>query len=325
MLSQNQRTRFGNLLILSAVLIFSPFEENIFVSHSQAQSSCESTVAEAEKLYEAGLFSKTVAVLRPCLPDSIKETQRVRAFKVLALAYIAEDHIAEAENAVRDLLGRDPFYQPDPNQDSQPFVELVNRIKKRLQGRIIKLIRINYGYPLLIPSDFSNTFDQSSSFASGLEILVGKRFFCGLSFDFTRFVNEPSSITGGDSPEVVGTFRDGINGQFYALVFMYKSSPLTRRWEIAPFVMLKAGYLTRKYDPGIVVHDETRSSPGNIDDDSFAQTIAIGMEVPVKSSFHAFASFNYFSTRKYKSEDLNYFFNYSKSYLTGSVGALLSF
>jgi len=322
MLPQNRHDRSNALSILSSVLIFALWECILFVPLCQAQSPCENVVARAERLYEAGRVTNAVALLRPCLPDSIMETQQVRAWEILALAYIAEDYITEAERAVENLIGQNPDYQPDPDRDPQSFVELVRKVKKQLEKRLVKLIKVNFGYPFFLPNDnVTNSINQSTAFIVGLEIMFGQKLLCGFSFDYNRFPQELQIITGADNPTQLGIFEGKQTGQLYslALMYKYKSNLLPKRWEGESFFALKIGLLKRKFDVGI---DEFSTFK---DDNRLAQTFIIGIEIPLKSSIHLSVSFDYFGTTKSKVESLNTIFNYSKSYLAGSLKTIIYF
>src|SRR5262245_40518010 len=57
-----------------------------------AQNKCETALAEARKKYELGFFAEAINLLTPCLPNGIPELERVRAHRLLAMAYVAQDY-----------------------------------------------------------------------------------------------------------------------------------------------------------------------------------------------------------------------------------------
>jgi len=312
--------RFMTRLTMRLIFIFA--SNALLSTPAAAQNECTTALIEAQKMYEAGRFIKAIELLAPCALDSLPAPARRQAYRLLALAHLAEDHREKAENTVEDLLEHDPYYEADPIHDPQPFVELIKKFKEQQNRKLVKQAKINYSYPLLLPDDNSDFYDQNNSFVAGFDLLLGNKFFGGFSFEYSRFLAAPQNITGEDSPIVIGTFKSRINGQFYALALMYKTNAWPRRWELAPFVMLKIGYLRRKFDPGTEVRT---AGLGQIKDNSFAKSVAVGMEIPVKASLRAFASFNYFVTRKYEGEAFAGSFNFSRRNLTGSLGFTFSF
>ncbi len=100
---------------------------------SWAQDRCETTLAESQKIYEAGRFTQVIAMLNQCLPDGIVAAEKVKAYRLLAMAYLAEDYRKEAEEAIRKLLRLERGYQPHPIQDTEQFIALVEDVKKLLE------------------------------------------------------------------------------------------------------------------------------------------------------------------------------------------------
>lgn len=96
---------------------------------AQTQNPCENVVAEAQKLYGDGRFSAAISLLRPCLPNSVPEEQRVGAYRLLAHAYLAEDKREEAIEAIRKIYDLKHDYSCDATQDSQPYCDLIEEVE----------------------------------------------------------------------------------------------------------------------------------------------------------------------------------------------------
>jgi len=98
------------------------------VADSRAQD-CDNIVAEAQKEYDAGRFSTAVRLLNLC--EKVKEIpaeQRVFAYRLLALAHLAEDRVDEAKDAVKEILKLNCNYVGEPGQDPQPYQDLVAEV-----------------------------------------------------------------------------------------------------------------------------------------------------------------------------------------------------
>ncbi|TDI93486.1 MAG: hypothetical protein E2O76_17190 [Caldithrix sp.] len=121
----------GVIIVLSIIFCISP---------TSAQEDCATTVAEAQSLYDVGRTADMIVRLESCLPDGIPEgAERVQAYKFLALAYIAEDQLPTAKNAIEKLLDLNENFQPDRTADPSKFVELVDEAKKvRSRGKTRK-------------------------------------------------------------------------------------------------------------------------------------------------------------------------------------------
>ena len=100
---------------------------------AQAQAPCSSrTLDRAVDTYDFGRFEQTFDLLGPCLPDGFpQKADRVQAFRLMALAYIAIDSLEQARQWVRRLLRADGRFRPDPDVDPPRFAGLVRDLKPR--------------------------------------------------------------------------------------------------------------------------------------------------------------------------------------------------
>jgi hypothetical protein len=114
-------------LVASAfAIIFTTF--SLSPAHAQEQE-CQAALERAEDQYDVSDYSGVIRLLAPCA-SLIPEERRVRAYKLLALAYLKIDERNSAKANVKDLLELKPKFNPDPNQDPREFVDLVNEAKQ---------------------------------------------------------------------------------------------------------------------------------------------------------------------------------------------------
>jgi len=122
--AQNNR-----LILFSWMLFFMLIHNSTFTAVRAQDNPCDNVVAEAEKHYDVGRFSTATTLLRLCLPKGIPEIQRISAYRLLALAYLAEDRRDEAKEAINKIFDLNRNYTPDP-VDSPPYQDLVAEVKK---------------------------------------------------------------------------------------------------------------------------------------------------------------------------------------------------
>lgn len=123
--ARRQSTLFHMTMTLSIISCMAWF------SQSAGQEQCANVVTEVQGLYEAGRTADMIVRLTRCLPDGIPEVvERVRAYKFLSLAYIAEDYLKGAKDAIEKLLNLNENLQPDRATDPSKFIELVEESKK---------------------------------------------------------------------------------------------------------------------------------------------------------------------------------------------------
>jgi tetratricopeptide (TPR) repeat protein len=94
-------------------------------------AKCARELRLADQHYRRGAFDQAISLLTQCLnKPGLAEQEKLRAYRLLGLAYIAKDYLNEARSAIRKLLDLVPDYQPDPVQDPPPFTRLVQEVKQ---------------------------------------------------------------------------------------------------------------------------------------------------------------------------------------------------
>jgi hypothetical protein len=101
----------------------------LIVAPASAQVPCRDALERAEDQYDAGQYQQVIAVLQPCLPNEVPTAGQLRAYKLLALAYLLTNDKGSAKTPVREILKLNPRFEADATQDPPPFVDLVNEVK----------------------------------------------------------------------------------------------------------------------------------------------------------------------------------------------------
>jgi len=103
------------------------------VSSAAAQAACDaSRLEQAVSTYDFGRFNQTFTLLKPCVPDGFGgKEQRVSAYRLMALSYVATDSLDQARDWVRQLLRVDSRYDPNPQVDPPVFTTMVSDAKPR--------------------------------------------------------------------------------------------------------------------------------------------------------------------------------------------------
>jgi hypothetical protein len=131
--------RFHLVLFLLCLLIL----VSMSAQPAQAQVPCKTALEEAEDEYDFDRFGRAIALLEACLksPDGFKdEALTIRAYKLVALSYIALDDSIHARQNISKILDLKPDYDPrldlDSEQDPPLFSKLVNEIKKEREDAV---------------------------------------------------------------------------------------------------------------------------------------------------------------------------------------------
>lgn len=95
----------------------------IISSMARAQNPCAEALDLATRAYDEGRLEEVLSVLTPCA-DLARE-QRWQAYRLLALAYLFEERIAEADAAVHTMLELNPRYEVGTTRDPAELTRLV--------------------------------------------------------------------------------------------------------------------------------------------------------------------------------------------------------
>lgn len=95
---------------------------------------CEDVLAEAEQRYQEQDYGSVEPYVIECVyRPGVTERQLTEAYRLLALAYIRQDLLADAQLTIVKLFGVDYAYEPDPVADPPFYVALVSAVKDQLR------------------------------------------------------------------------------------------------------------------------------------------------------------------------------------------------
>lgn len=114
---------------IGAVLLF------LFSTTGMAQASpCKSLLDSAQEHYVEQRFADAEAAVRTCLGRSyVAPGDALASHRLLALVHLRQDQLAEAKQAVMQLLSISFDYQPDPIFDPPTFAALVETVRNQLR------------------------------------------------------------------------------------------------------------------------------------------------------------------------------------------------
>lgn len=116
-------------------------------TQAQAPDACQAEYEEAQERYYAAEFDAAIDLLQQCLQRAnLSVETRVRVYRLLSFAHIAQGNRQEARFAVESLLDLQPDYTPDPSQDRPDFIELVREVKASRQPTAASDAESNRGW-----------------------------------------------------------------------------------------------------------------------------------------------------------------------------------
>ena len=99
-----------------------------------ALDPCESVLALADERYLEGDYEAVELLVSDCVYRPSAAVEQVqRGYRLLALGFLRQDQLVEAQLAVVKLLGADFGYEPDPALDPPAYVALVGSVKDQLR------------------------------------------------------------------------------------------------------------------------------------------------------------------------------------------------
>lgn len=114
----------------------------LFMSRSlpaQTPADCRQSLETAQTQYHDGRFDEAIQLINDCLASGLKDVAlQTQAYKQLTLAYLAQDHQAQAKRSVIKLLDVSPDYSPNSEQDLPQFISLVETVKAEIRRAAAK-------------------------------------------------------------------------------------------------------------------------------------------------------------------------------------------
>ena len=99
-----------------------------------ALDPCESVLALADARYYEADYEAVELLVGDCVHRPSATVEQVqRGYRLLALGFLRQDQLVEAQLAVVKLLGADYGYEPDPSLDPADYVALVDSVKDQLR------------------------------------------------------------------------------------------------------------------------------------------------------------------------------------------------
>lgn len=103
------------------------------ILHAQTEDICSEAIQTAEEQYRERAYQEARQVISACLnQDEVPSDQAVQAYRLLALIHLKQDQLEAAREAVVNLLGVNPKYEPDKVESPPSYVSLVSVVKEDL-------------------------------------------------------------------------------------------------------------------------------------------------------------------------------------------------
>lgn len=128
--------RPANLLLVCFLLAIPVLLPETALGQDQ---DCTNFLGEADAMYAQGDFDGTIALINRCIDDeTISESNRRIAYRLIGLSYIGKGVEGDAKEAVRQLLTLVPNYEPDPVMDPPNFVSMVAEVRQEIGAQAVE-------------------------------------------------------------------------------------------------------------------------------------------------------------------------------------------
>jgi hypothetical protein len=103
----------------------------IFAWSSQlhAQESCTEKLYHANTLYEKGQINEAIEIAKTCATSTNTPAEQWQAYRLLAMAYLANGQQKEARKAAEKMMELNPTYQPSTLKDPAELIRLLESVK----------------------------------------------------------------------------------------------------------------------------------------------------------------------------------------------------
>lgn len=145
----------------------------LVVNHSGLSQyiDCDSTLIEAQKLFNQGMIEKIEEVLKPCFERGFTHNQRAVAYKLIIFVSLLNGDQAKAESTMLTFLHENPKYEIMPD-DPVEFVYLFESFKTKSVFSVGFTIGPNFTNPSVkksVTSGDANNTESSNKSGTGFQ------------------------------------------------------------------------------------------------------------------------------------------------------------
>lgn len=168
------------ILIFPILLQFTVIESSLNL-FSQTKDKCTVQLDSAQQAYDIGNFTEAINLIESCLSTKeLSEIDKITAYRLLGLVYIADNLKKEADNAVRNLLIMVPNYKSDPEKDPPSLKRIIDEITPTLIPQITSIT----------PNSVDQKGDGFTMTVSGSNFVYGSKVNFGGKARQTTFISE---------------------------------------------------------------------------------------------------------------------------------------
>src|SRR4051812_33891400 len=110
-----------HIFLIIAIILFS--------LQLHAQESCTEKLYHANTLYEKGQINEAIEIAKTCATRTNSPAEQWQAYRLLALAYLANGEQKEARKAAEKMMELNPTYQPSTVKDPAELIRLLESVK----------------------------------------------------------------------------------------------------------------------------------------------------------------------------------------------------
>src|ERR1043166_1600813 len=142
-----------------------------------AQESCTEKLYRASNLYEKGKIDEAMDIAKTCAEGSNNTSDKWRAYRLLAMVYLASDQATEARQAAEKMLEINPTYKPRALKDPTDLIQLIESVKviPEFTMSIAAAVGSNISYPDIVDTyngaDYKKNYTSEGSWQVG--VLLG--------------------------------------------------------------------------------------------------------------------------------------------------------
>ena len=144
------------------------------------ENVCDDAVLEAKRYYESGDLNKCISRLEPCLSSISDKDLLATAYRLMGLAYLAENDSEKAHEYAILLLKTQPEYQKFPQIDPPEFTKIINSYKVEK--------KVWFGMRAGLNQNMIERIASYSSYQSSQSYLVSRGYQAGIFCDYV--INE---------------------------------------------------------------------------------------------------------------------------------------
>lgn len=196
------------------------------------QANCAASIVEAEELYKAGYYDKTITLLNTVMKEcSLTKREREDAYVILTQAYIEKGNYNQANQIIIKLLNNDPNFKLKEGLYQEDFYAYYNSIN--IRPLFSAGLKVGLNFPHFSTKKVYSVYSAADYEAAGYKPTTGYQYSAFVEWQFFNklsLVADGSFFKMGYNRSIVGSSKDSLSIDYSEAIKSFETSMYLKKY-----------------------------------------------------------------------------------------------